>query len=295
MNIKMVVKEIIENEGLEIMKTKLIATIITLSILISMFSIGLSIPPALASETISINLDQAISFQNEGEGDTLTFDDTSNLISDNDVYGPTAPIGEVTKDYYASGSSVLWFDAISVYFDLASIVGSLDEYSLRLIIDLQKGDYFRRDWQHYLILQGELNNAFEVGLPGLADEFAETVVDPGIEIQLEVPVKASMFVDGWITIRLWNARVDYVALELVDITSTIEDLIGEVQLVLPLDGTLTDSLERAIRFIDRPRVAMVQLNTFIRLCGIYHNIFEILSKAEYDQLIAMAETIITEI
>jgi hypothetical protein len=196
------------------MKTNLVTTIVTLSILTSMLSTGLIIPLAY-SGSISIPIDQAISFQNEG---TLQYDDTTKLLIDDGIYGPTIT-GSVFEDQYISGNSVLWFDAISVHFDLTGISGSLNDYSIKLIIDLQKGDYFRNNWQHYIILQGDQNNAYENGgPPGLAVEFAETEVPSGTLILLEVQVAPSMIVNGWVTIRLWNARVDYVELELTERT-----------------------------------------------------------------------------
>ena len=275
------------------MKTTLITTIITISILASMFSIGLSIPFALASGPISINLDQAISFQNEGT--TLTYDDTPKLISNDEDYGPTMT-GLVDVDYYATGTSMVHFDAISVHFDLSGIVGSLEDYSLRLIIDLQKGDYYNNDWQYYLILPGDQNPTNEDTSAGTF-EFAKKEVSSGTVIRLEVPVDASILVDGWVTIRLYNARVDYVELELtLTFEETIDGLIEDVEsLGLPLDFTLTNPLERATSFLktNKEAAAIAQLNVFIRRCGIYHNIFGILGEAEYDQLIAMAEAIMS--
>jgi hypothetical protein len=273
------------------MKTKSIKNITILFILLIMLSIGFTIPHASSAAPISVNIDQAISFQNEGT--TLTYDDTTKIRFDDGDYGPT-PIGEVIENYYACGTSVLWFDAISIHFDLSGI-GSLEDYSLQLIIDLQKGDYQNNDWQYYMILQGDKNPTNEDTSAGAFD-FAETKVPDGTIIRLEVPVEASMFVDGWITIRLWNARVDYVELELTSIEETIDGLIEDVEsLGLPLDFILTNPLERAIKFINRPKVSIANINVFIRRCGIYYRIFNQLNEAEYNQLITLAEEIKSEL
>ena len=193
------------------MKTKLITKTLIISILAIMLSIGFTIPFASSSAPMSVTIDQAISFQDEG---TLTYDDTTKIQSDDGIYGPT-PTGTVIENYYACGTSTLWFDAISVHFDLSGLVGSLDDYYLKLILDLQKGDYYNNNWQYYMILQGDKNPTTEDSSSG-ALEFSETKVSPGTVIRLEVPVESIMIVDGWVTIRLWNARVDYVELELTN-------------------------------------------------------------------------------
>lgn len=165
------------------------------------------------SGIVTVPITEAFSFQNEGT--ILLVDDTGVLNSQDGTYGPTQLI-----NYYATGTSGGWFDAISARFDIDKI--NLNKYTTTLVMYLQKGDYGRPEWHHYLVLYGDKNTTYEDDWPqdapptggqAPAAAFYDRTTWQWVAASLDPQQLINS--GGWLTIRLWNARVDYVALKLI--------------------------------------------------------------------------------
>lgn len=194
----------------------------------------LLIPPIAYATPVTFDLTSgvAISFQDsdypEGEPETLTADQT-NLLKYLDASWAPEPTGTVVEDYYATGTSELFFDAISLTFDLAS-VGYENIESATLRFFTQKGDYAhalgypyspgRNEWQHYEVLPGAFNPLDQDVAPGgatgpIVDFGYSSILDPNITIGwLEASINPLWITDDTfeVTLRLWNARIDKVEL-----------------------------------------------------------------------------------
>lgn len=157
----------------------------------------------------------AISFQNEG---TLYYDDTLRLITLDDVWAPSMS-GSVHYDYYATGTGASYWDAVSLTFDL-SPVGWRNIASAELWFYTQQGDYVRREWHHYEVLEGAFNPTHQdvpagmvppiPNLPGIVD-FGDHGYS-GLVGWLSEPLPLS-WINGDsfdVTLRLWNVRLDTV-------------------------------------------------------------------------------------
>lgn len=168
----------------------------------------LSITPAYSH---IFQLSNAVGFQNEG---TLTLNHFSLLSSLDGQWGPSTG-GTVTMNYYATGTSPQYWDAISLNFDLSAI-GWNNIGSATLRFYTQQGNY-DVSWHHYQVLQGAFNplnqDLAPTGLPGLTD-FGNYGKN-GLVGWLEAPVPVSwMTANNFdITLRLWNARIDYIELQ----------------------------------------------------------------------------------
>ena len=185
-----------------------------------LLGILLLIPAMVYSTPITIDLNTGIgvSFQDEG---TLTADQTTLLRDLDDSWAP-ATIGTVTHDYYATGGSDLFFDAISLNFDLSS-VGWDTITSATLRFYTQKGAYgdygpSQLLWQHYEILEGAYNDTHEDLSPigGIGIDFGKgTILASNLTIrwlESDIPVSWITADDFDVTLRLWNARIDKVEL-----------------------------------------------------------------------------------
>jgi hypothetical protein len=146
--------------------------------------------------------------------------DHTSLLRSLGTWGP-ATTTNVVYDYYVTGDSPEWFDAISLKFDLSGF-GFQNIDSAKLRFYLQKGDYSGENngWEHYEVLQGAFNPTHQDVKPfGLN----ETVVDlfPGGTyalnytigwVEAEIPLSWISSNDFDVTLRLWNARIDKVEL-----------------------------------------------------------------------------------
>ena len=179
-------------------------------LLCAVIMVVLSIAPAY-SFTYTFQLSDAIGFQNEG---TLTQNHLALLNSLDNIWGPSTG-GTVTFDYYATGTSPQYWDAISLNFNLSPIgYQYISMATLRFYT--QQGAY-TTSWHHYQVLQGAFNplnqDLAPIGLPGLTD-FGNYGVN-GLVGWLEAPVPLSWITSNNfdITLRLWNARIDYIELQ----------------------------------------------------------------------------------
>jgi hypothetical protein len=204
----------VNNTGLsmkEIPMNKLCATLL----------FALLLAPSLSLATpVVFDLKSGISFQDQETSATIEREDHTSLLRSMDTWAPGNTAG-VTYDYYVTGDSPEWFDAISLSFDLRS-VGFQNIESAKLRFYLQKGDYSGEDngWEHYEVLEGAFNTTHQDVAPfGLN----ESVVDlfPGGTYALnytigwvdaEIPLSWITSNDLDVTLRLWNARIDKVEL-----------------------------------------------------------------------------------
>jgi len=170
--------------------------------------------PLRADIVIPITSATSTSFQDEG---TLQSVVTTQLSSLDDDWAPTTG-GTVTNDYYATGTSDDWMDAVSLSFDLSSVGGYEKILSAELAFYTQQGDYWREEtWHHYEILEGAFNTTDQDNGPGSA---TGPIVDfgnhsaSGLVGWLTEPVPLAWIAsDNFdITLRLWNARLDQVEL-----------------------------------------------------------------------------------
>ena len=163
----------------------------------------------------------AVAIQNEG---TTNVDVLAGVGAVNGVWSPVdvVPNGTVIRNYYAAGTSVWYFDAVNLEFDSAGL--SLAQLTLRLYA--QKGSYHRNEWEHYMVLPGLSNTTYEDDGP--TPEVSPGMIDhqPGGELSanatvgwIEIPFDATSdpaFISGdgnvSVTLRLWNWRLDAVAL-----------------------------------------------------------------------------------
>ncbi len=159
---------------------------------------------SLAGPTLSPT--SGISFQNEG---TLAEDDTALVQALDGSWAPDLA-GTVIRDYYANGSSAYWWDGISLSFE--SIPGSA--VALELGFYIKQGGY-TSTWHHYMVLEGDQN-------PLDQDQGPFTAAGP---IKSFDPQKGEQWIYesiplAWVsggeldvTLRLWNAYLDCVKLD----------------------------------------------------------------------------------
>lgn len=171
--------------------------------------------PAIAYATIiDLTSGTGISFQDEG---TLKADQTALLLNLDGNWAPD-PVGTVTNNYYATGSSQNWFDAISLGFDLNGF-GYENVAAATLRFYTQKGAYTNNDWQHYEILDGDFNTTHQDLAPGagVGIDFGNGSTYASNETigWLEADIDTSWITsdDFYVTLRLWNARIDRVELQ----------------------------------------------------------------------------------
>lgn len=165
-------------------------------------------------EAAVINVNRAIAFQDEG---TTNVDHTALLNNLDGSFG-AATGGTVSINYYATGTSNRYFDALSLNFDLSNI-GFNNITGMLLRFYTQKGGYGNRGWQHYQVLEGAFNSTNEdvgMGAAGSTDFGNGNVIAANrtigwVEESIDLDWLASD--DFNVTLRLWNARIDRVELE----------------------------------------------------------------------------------
>ena len=178
------------------------------------FMVILAMFNSTSSGNIILPLLEATAIQDEG---TSNIDVRSDIETLDGNWSPKT-IGTVTIDYYASGGSSMYFDAINLTFDAQGA----DLSSMALMIYIQKGDYSNLAWEHYQLLPG-LNNPTNQdasptggGVSGIRDvnPSDETQLSAGttwgwINIPFDATSDPDYLVNGDIalTLRLWNLRV----------------------------------------------------------------------------------------
>ena len=167
----------------------------------------------------------ATGFQDEG---TLTADHTISLESLDGLWGPI-PSGTATVNFYATGTSAAYWDAVSLNFDLTG-VGHESITSAALWFYTQQGAYHYTSWHHYEILEGAFNPAHQdhpaydgplQTLPGMVNFGAHG--SNGLVGWLSAPIPVSWITseDFDVTLRLWNARLDAVELRVMTASTPI--------------------------------------------------------------------------
>jgi hypothetical protein len=181
---------------------------------------------ANAEPTITFELSSGNSFGFQDEG-TLSQNHTD-LLKDLDGNWAPSTYGTVTYDYYATGTSPNYWDAVTLNFDL-NPVGWDNIATAELWFYTQQGDYQDTTWHHYQILEGAYNDSHEddppSGWPGLVS--FENLGEGG---WLSEPVPESWITgnDFDITLRLWNARIDRVELRTTLIPAPGAILLGSI-------------------------------------------------------------------
>jgi len=166
--------------------------------------------PAWADIVVPLSSATSIGFQNEG---TPTADHTALLKDLDGVWAPSTS-GTVTYNYYATGTSSSWWDAVSLHFDLSG-VGFENILSAQLAFYTQQGDYTYSWWHHYEVLPGAMNPTHQDTDPvvtGLVD-FGNHG-NSGLVGWLYEPIPLAWITGDSldVTLRLWNARIDQVQL-----------------------------------------------------------------------------------
>jgi tetratricopeptide (TPR) repeat protein len=158
--------------------------------------------------TVTLKPKSAISFQNEG---TTSTDDTT-LVQDKDGFWAPSLTGTVTQDYFATGDSPMFFDALSLQFDVGD--WSYQNYRAVLRAFVQHGDDRLERWNHYLALPGKQNPDYQDAIP--FDVPNAQVIDYSTGKWIEIELTPKFWSEGviWVTLRLWNIRVDAVELVL---------------------------------------------------------------------------------
>lgn len=183
--------------------------------LCAVLAIGLlATATSLAGPTI-INPTSGISFQDDDPGGTPEYDDTSLVQALDGSWAPTVT-GSITFDYYATGTSGLYWDAISLSFEGIPVATG----ALELGFYVRQGDYHDDGWHHYMVLEGDKNPAYQ----DVAPPVPATSFDPqkGEQwIYESIPLAWVNSGDLDVTLRLWNVDLDQVKLVATPRTPTV--------------------------------------------------------------------------
>ncbi|MBN2473410.1 MAG: hypothetical protein JXB62_02285 [Pirellulales bacterium] len=161
---------------------------------------------------------EAVAFQDEG---TTALNVASGVSTLDGVWSLTDvyPFGTVVYDYYATGTSPAWFDALSLEF----APGAYEDLSnMTFRAYLQKGAYGNNSWQHYQILPGKLNSTNQdlspAAAPGAIQHptaLARDEVVGWVEFDVDATSDPAYLLSNGnvaLTFRLWNWRIDAVEL-----------------------------------------------------------------------------------
>jgi tetratricopeptide (TPR) repeat protein len=162
---------------------------------------------------ITLRPKSATSFQNEG---TLYTDDTA-LVQEKDGYWAPSLTGSVTQDYLATGNGAEFFDALSLQFDIGE--RSYQDFHAVLRRFVQHGAYGELPhgdsrWNHYLALPGKQNPDYQDSVPFNVPNVKTIDYSTGKWIEIELSPQFWSEGKVWVTLRMWNIRVDAVELVL---------------------------------------------------------------------------------
>jgi len=172
---------------------------------------------SLAGPTLSPT--SGIGFQDEG---TPSADHTALVQTQDGVWGPSVS-GTVIYDYYANGTDERWWDGISLSFE--GIPGTA--VALDLGFYVKQGGYVDKTWHHYMVLEGDQNpldqDASPFNATGPIKSFDPAVVDDrgGQWIYESIPLAWVSGGDLDVTLRLWNAPLDCVKLDVTTETAMV--------------------------------------------------------------------------
>jgi hypothetical protein len=159
---------------------------------------------SFAGSTVEIIPSAATGFQDEG---TPSADHTAPVAAQDGVWAPAPiPDGTVSMNFYATGNSVRYWDALSLSFENVPVGAE----ALELAFYIRPGRYIFQEWHHYAVLEGPFN-------PTDQDAHPDTAVGP---IQSFDPAAGAQWIyesiplawlDGGdldVTLRLWNVDLD---------------------------------------------------------------------------------------
>jgi len=155
----------------------------------------------------------AIGFENDFEGcgpGPATQDVTAELQLPDGVWAPRVE-GCVTQNFFATGVTAGYLDAISLHFDLTGIAVVAP---LKLRVLLRKGAYVDTSWHALRLDPGSFNPTDQdcAAICGSASVFPSRAAWQGW-IERAVPMDWVLGSSLDLTMRIWNARVDAVQLE----------------------------------------------------------------------------------
>lgn len=163
-----------------------------------------------SSEVLVFKPVAAVSFQDEGTAGT---DDTERLIEQDDIWAPSL-VGSVKNDYYATGNSADWFDAVSVNFNVEGV--SIEDYDPILRFYAQHGDYRNSFWHHFILQKGKENQELGNTWPPTTVNGADTIdFTDGKWLEVKIPSNFWGERELWFTLRLWNVRLDAIELQMI--------------------------------------------------------------------------------
>jgi len=164
----------------------------------------------LALSEVTLLPTVALGYQDEGTGCAAEQDHLS-LVQSLDSQWAVDPstCGGINYNYYATGSSSTYFDAIALKFDVGAYTPDAYDGALRFYI--RDGGY-SSGWHHYNVYDVFKDNSecYDVGPPcSGSPSFAN-----GYEGWIEQSIDDSIWDDGELSLRIWDARVDKVELKL---------------------------------------------------------------------------------
>ncbi len=149
-------------------------------------------------------------YQDEG---TLQSSNASSLIYSLDgITAPSVPDGTVTKDYFATGTSSAYYDALALQFNVLAY--NPNDYTATLRVYLFDGGY-STTWHHYMILKGQDNSSYEdVSPPAESTPWDDNADNGPNAMQLDILLASNEWTSGtfWISLRLWDAKIDQIQL-----------------------------------------------------------------------------------
>jgi len=182
----------------------------------------------------------AIGYQNQSDG--IDFAPCSSVILQQDVTGEVASVdaswapntdGCLLFPYFATGSSTHFLDAISLRFE-TGLQGPLAGGVLRAF--LTKGDYEDicescASWHQYRLYQGAFSVDDEDCDAGVCVGSSDFPSDRTWAGWIEISVPPSWFVGASleVSLRLWNARVDAIELDVVQPTRAVLGTWGKLK------------------------------------------------------------------
>ncbi len=183
-----------------------------------------------------VALISAIGFQDaDNFGQQPTQVDVMSGVSALDgVWSPqdVTPVGDATYDYYATGQSDAWLDAISLEFENPKLHEGLG----LLRVYVQKADYINPNWEALKLLPGLFNPDYQDSNPiGIDINHGGILPDNSTygwyDILFDTNINPDYFLPNGnlaLTLRLWNLRVDAI--------EQMEAVMGDVT----LDGFVND-------------------------------------------------------
>jgi hypothetical protein len=155
---------------------------------------------------------QAVGYQDEGTGCVAEQSHLPLVTALDGVWAvdPSSCSG-INYNYYATGSSSAYFDALALQFDVSGY--STANYDATLRFYLRDGGYSTA-WHHYKVYgtfkdNSECYDVAPSSCGGNPESFAN-----GFEGWIEEPLDGSIWEDGFLSLRIWDARVDKVELKL---------------------------------------------------------------------------------